>query len=588
MEENEDAVLVAHDNQDRAIDENNDAEFDDDDEEDEDSQSSELGTDNSQPSDEAKSLSPEMYSALTGDKALSRFIPTRLIEVRTHGGAPPNTTARLCEAKDLPKDAPYLTLSHCWGGNTMFMLTNSNLGTLKQDIPVHQLSDLFKDALYMTSQLGMRYIWIDCLCILQDCQRDWAYEAAQMGDIYRYAKCNIAASGYKDGKTSLFKERTPLPLLNFPLDLDLVLFGDKETVGQDVRTTFKGIYVRAKQEEFYDSITKGLLNSRGWVAQERALSPGILHFTPKQMWWECKSRIASESFPDISLQWSFAQKDDGPDALRTLSAETNIDDVYKSWNDFVQFYAETDLTVESDRFPALTGIAHAFRELTEDNLIAGLWERDLIRSLAWTVFSGDRAKKIPSEPLAPSWSWAFLCIPHTSTFCDRDDHACLSVCRRILSDDPDFRSDLQYTSIIKSSVWGLAITGPLRKLPVRIKRLSKLSKWRDYVMRFDVRYDVADSRFFSAEDIARESWHWEETRHILPLIQNDGLHATCLLLNEAQGAEHPNTFRRLGVVEIWFKDEDSCEKTLGIGRENQKSKPSIFFEVCGLHDLILI
>jgi rubrerythrin len=66
MEENEDAVLVAHDNQDRAIDENNDAEFHDDDEEDEDSQSSELGADNSQPSDEAKSLSPEMYSALTG------------------------------------------------------------------------------------------------------------------------------------------------------------------------------------------------------------------------------------------------------------------------------------------------------------------------------------------------------------------------------------------------------------------------------------------------------------------------------------------------------------------------------------------
>lgn len=79
----------------------------------------------------------------------------------------------------------------------------------------------------MTSELGMKYIWIDCLCILQDCEEDWAYEAARMGDIYRYAVCNIAASGFKDGKTGLFKERTPLSLLHFPLFLNLVLFGDK-------------------------------------------------------------------------------------------------------------------------------------------------------------------------------------------------------------------------------------------------------------------------------------------------------------------------------------------------------------------------
>jgi hypothetical protein len=522
------------------------------------------------------------------DKAQSRILPTRLIEVRTHGGASANTMARLCEAEDLPKDASYLTLSHCWGGDAIFTLTKGNLGTLKQDIPVHQLPDLFKDALYMTSQLGIKYIWIDCLCILQDCRDDWAREAARMGDIYRYAKCNIAASGYENSKTSLFMERTPLPLLNFPLELDLVLVGDKETVGRDVRTPFKGIYVRATSFEFFDSITQGPLNSRGWVAQERALSPGILHFTPKQMWWECKNRIASESFPDIALPWSSAQKDNGPDALRTLSAETNIDDVYKSWNHFVQFYAETDLTVESDRFPALTGIAHAFRELTDDNLIAGFWERDLIQSLAWRVMGGDRAKKIPSEPLAPSWSWAFLCIRHIPAYFNRDTLTPLCICRRILSDDPDFRSDLQYTSINKSAVWGLAITGPLRKLPVRIKRLSKLSKWRDYVDDFNVDYDVADSSFFSAEDIATHSWHWEETRHILPLKKNYECHVTCLLLNQVQGAGIPNTFRRLGIADILFKDEDSCDKTLGIGKWNEKSKPSIFFEDCGQHDLILI
>lgn len=160
------------------------------------------------------------------------------------GGALSNIVAKLCEADEISADASYLTLSHCWGGNTIFTLTKSNLETLKRNIPVHQLPELFQDALYINSQLGIKYIWIDCLCIVQDCQDDWAYEAAMMGDIYRYAECNIAASGYKDGKTRILKERTPIPLLNFPLYMDLSLVDDAELVDHDMRTPLKGIFVK--------------------------------------------------------------------------------------------------------------------------------------------------------------------------------------------------------------------------------------------------------------------------------------------------------------------------------------------------------
>lgn len=498
-----------------------------------------------------------------------RILPTRLIEIRTDGDTSSNTIARLREAKDLSADASYLTLSHCWGGNTIFKLTKGNLEILKRDIPVHQLPDLFKDVLYMTSQLGVKYIWIDCLCILQDCRDDWAYEAARMGDVYRYAQCNIAASGYKDSKTRLLKERALILLLNFSLYLDRVLVVDDAMHGYDMGRPFKGIYVRADDREFYNATTKGPLNSRGWVAQERALSPAILHFTPKQMWWECKNHTTSESLPYIDRPWGLDRSYEGCE-LRSLSAESSIREVYTSWTGFVSFYAGTDLTHESDRLPALAGISRAFGALTKDNLVAGFWEENLIQSLAWKVNPADRAKEIASTQLAPSWSWAYLHTPHEPAYLDLGFIMTLGICRRILSDYPSFRSDIQYTSLQKSAVRGLEITGPLRKLPVRLQEssdLSDLSEWRNSsVNMFYEYYDLADPSFFSEEDIADQAWHWEGTR-ILPLITEDRGPVSCLLLNRAFGAEHPNTFRRVGVVLIY---------------------EYFLFEDRGLHDLILI
>jgi hypothetical protein len=56
----------------------------------------------------------------------------------------------------------------------------------------------------------MLYIWIDSLCIIQDKVEDWQIEAAKMGSIYRHSFCNIAATGFQDGRNVLFVRRDPL------------------------------------------------------------------------------------------------------------------------------------------------------------------------------------------------------------------------------------------------------------------------------------------------------------------------------------------------------------------------------------------
>jgi hypothetical protein len=46
--------------------------------------------------------------------------------------------------------------------------------------------------------LEFDYLWIDCLCILQDDREDWNREAARMADVYSNAALTIAASRSPD------------------------------------------------------------------------------------------------------------------------------------------------------------------------------------------------------------------------------------------------------------------------------------------------------------------------------------------------------------------------------------------------------
>jgi hypothetical protein len=69
------------------------------------------------------------------------------------------------------------------------------------------------------------------------------------------------------------------------------------------------------------------------------------------------------------------------------------------------------LTKESDRLPALSGIAKKARVRLTSKYLAGLWETDLACGLGWTVCTTTTPPGVPvsRRPLnyrAPTWSWA--------------------------------------------------------------------------------------------------------------------------------------------------------------------------------------
>jgi hypothetical protein len=101
----------------------------------------------------------------------------------------------------------YAALSHCWGSSPRLTTTKSNWAKLAVNVSFSALPPLFQDAVIITRQLGLRYIWIDSLCIIQDSLRDWESESSKMGSIYQNSYITISATNSGDGSEKCLAER---------------------------------------------------------------------------------------------------------------------------------------------------------------------------------------------------------------------------------------------------------------------------------------------------------------------------------------------------------------------------------------------
>lgn len=255
------------------------------------------------------------------------MLPTRLVHVALDESLP----AKLVESVNLDPTTTYLTLSHCWGDHLPMKLSKSNLNSLKQSINTEDLPPTFKDALAVTRSLGMKYMWIDALCIIQDSPEDWQKESAQMCHIYENSFCTISATVSRSSFEGIFRERNSLVVQSIPLK-----------IGGKMRNI-------VQRDAWEHKVENSPLNKRAWVLQEKILSPRNLHFT-NQIFWQCSTMVCSESFPqgiprstdsedgffkEIVTQ-AFQEKNEPP---RDVQAEThNLD----AWSVLVQKYSSAN------------------------------------------------------------------------------------------------------------------------------------------------------------------------------------------------------------------------------------------------------
>ncbi|KAF2140810.1 uncharacterized protein K452DRAFT_359265 [Aplosporella prunicola CBS 121167] len=327
---------------------------------------------------------------------VATFFPTRLL----HVGEDKNIRlVDITEEKSFHitagKEEPlrYVALSHRWGASRHLTSTRETVNKLYSGIRVEDLPMTFRDAFSVISRLGLSYLWIDAL---------------KMGDVYGQALFTIAAHcAIDDSEGFLANSLSKRRAVEYNLDS---------------ATTIQ-IY---RPPDMDMDVTGSQLCKRGWVLQERFLSPRTIHFTEGQIYYETAEGISSESGPLESgsssadtLAELLESQFFGPSAAPNLRAcfefstghmEPSNDNLAKEntgtpleWLNLVEMYSNCYLTNEGDKLMAIAGMAQKVHHYTKVPYCAGIWGDRICESLLW----------LPKEPLsspvvqrAPSWSWA--------------------------------------------------------------------------------------------------------------------------------------------------------------------------------------
>jgi hypothetical protein len=275
----------------------------------------------------------------------------------------------------------YSTLSHRWGADDFLQLTAQNNDAFLSGIPLADLPKTFTDAILISRHLGLEYIWIDSLCIMQGNTLDWRRESSAMNTIYGNSAINIAASSATDVHQGCF--------LKPPQMLD----GLRTTV--TIANTSSRLVREFRSSAVYDlSTTSSYLATRAWALQERVLPSRTAHFGRRGAFWECKSTTANDALPNGFPK----QLGNG-----LLNARVRTQYFAGWWADIVRLYSAASLTFARDKLPALSGIARAVHAERGGTYLAGIWQdEDMPAQLCWRV-STPQPRVVAR---APSWSWA--------------------------------------------------------------------------------------------------------------------------------------------------------------------------------------
>ncbi|KAK4164675.1 heterokaryon incompatibility protein-domain-containing protein [Cladorrhinum sp. PSN259] len=334
-------------------------------------------------------------------------LPTRLIDV----GSSKNSLSKvfLCVSKIIRRksqspDLRYIALSHPWGDaakNKHFCTTKANfVSRLQKGIPMNDLPRTFQDAVHVTRALGIRYVWIDSLCILQGIDGDFHQEAKLMETVFSNAYCVIAASR-ATGTSSGFLSNQARNRKFVTLDHQLA--------------HEEKLYVCEAINDFQSDVIDGPLNKRGWVLQERALARRTIYFTESQTYFECGSGVRCETLAKMTNnQAAFLGDPNFPDLTMTSTKGARIR-IYES---LYKTYSRLEFTKPYDRPIAIAGLEQrlvaAFNTHGGYGIFDGeffgrslLWKRDSEEGMRRIDFSAAQMLPLSSTKsyTVPTWSW---------------------------------------------------------------------------------------------------------------------------------------------------------------------------------------
>jgi hypothetical protein len=347
--------------------------------------------------------------------------PTRLLELEAH-------ECRLILPQYHERLGPYAALSYCWGPNPKFLrLTSDNLQEFRSGIPYTSLPIAFQEAILIIRELGIQYLWIDALCIMQSgfgSIEDWQSECGRMQEVYSNCILNLSLAQATHPDQSCLRG----------YDLDSTLPVETNAIS---RTSDRGpletdTYTVLSADYFADALYKQPIGRRAWVMQERLLATRVLSIGHGELFWDCNQvPYASESLPygfKFCSQFQRSRLHSNLELSIPFVPHTpGNEDLVQTWLNLLGEYTMRKLThPEADKLAAISAIAMRIGYAMNDTYLSGHFLKTLPGSLNWcarrSVSSNshveERAHKRLSKSsgdmiddewvITPSWSWASM------------------------------------------------------------------------------------------------------------------------------------------------------------------------------------
>ena len=295
---------------------------------------------------------------------------------------------------------PYVALSHVWGKgksytttleNIMLHRSHGGLEGILADLPVRHA---FRDAIDIAQGLGIQYMWIDSLCIVQDSTRSWNLNSRVMDLIYGNATLTICAADGQDSSIGL-----------------KAMHAKEHDNHQYIKECVPGVRLMVSRPPEV-GIKASTWDKRAWTFQERILSKRCLIFTAGRVYFQCLSTGMSEDIvaDKQGAGWSLDLVRAPLQTLRELEHRALW--VYAN---FVPLYTSRNLTKPKDILAAFNGICNRMRETLQAPFIFGLPSSHFDLALLWEpeqALERRRPRDDSEDEKAkykgmefPSWSW---------------------------------------------------------------------------------------------------------------------------------------------------------------------------------------
>jgi hypothetical protein len=278
-----------------------------------------------------------------------------------------------------PPGCEYAALSYVWGGVSAPAAIGKCLGPLETPLQT------IKDAMVVTAQLQIRYLWVDQYCIDQSDSSEMHSQLSVMDLIYSEAAVTIVAAAGTDASSGLPGVSRPRTIVQPKICLN--------------GTTW--ISCLKRPEEL---VERSRWYTRAWTYQERVCSRRRLIFTPELILFECAT-----SGCDEANDWGFYNKTSI--AASEWLQLTDFTDA-QAFMDHISRYTARELSYQSDALNAMRGVFRIFSSTQgigqhwgiPTNTIAAFAD-GLSWGVDWTAPLASRRKEFPS------WSWAGWMAP---------------------------------------------------------------------------------------------------------------------------------------------------------------------------------